>query len=63
MKSLSSREGGAGIGRGTAPLYTPLDPAEIAKERRKFDGYPPAMHSMSQEKRHKIIIGNELNKL
>ena len=30
--------------------------AEIAKERQRFSGYLPAVHSMSQETRHKIIL-------
>ena len=34
-----------------------------AKERRRFAGYLPAVHSMSQETRHEIIEGNKLKKL
>ena len=39
------------------------DPSEIAKERRRFAGYSPAMHNMSQKTRHQIIERNELKKL
>ena len=39
------------------------DPEEIGKERQKFAGYPPAVHSMSPETRYEIIEGNELRKL
>ena len=39
------------------------DPEEIGKERRKFAGYPPAVHSISLETRYEVIEGNELRKL
>ncbi len=39
------------------------DPADIAKERRRFAGYSSLVHSMSQETRHTIIEGFELRKL
>ena len=38
-------------------------PEEMAKERRKFTGYPPAVFSMSPETQHEILEGNELRKL
>ena len=36
---------------------------EIGKGRRKFAGYPPAIHNLSNETRFEIIEGNELRKL
>ena len=39
------------------------DPTEIAKERRRFIGYPPSVHSRSLETRHRIIKCNKLRKL
>ena len=39
------------------------NPEEVAKKRRKFAGYPPAVHSMSPETQHEILEGNELRKL
>ena len=35
------------------------DWAEIAMVRQKFAWYPPSIHSMNQETRHKIIEGNK----
>ena len=35
------------------------DPEKIAKERRRFAGYFPAVHRTNQETRHEIIEGNE----
>ena len=36
---------------------------EIGKGRRKFAGYPPAIHNMSNETRFEIMEGNVLKKL
>ena len=36
------------------------DLEEIGKERRKFNRYSPAVHSLNPETRHEIIEGNEL---
>ena len=39
------------------------NPMEIGKVRRKFAGYPSAIHRLSNETRFKIVEGNELRKL
>ena len=39
------------------------NPVEIGKVRRKFAGYPPAVHNLSEGTRFEIIEGNELRKL
>ena len=39
------------------------NPVEIGKERRKFAGYQPAIHNMSNETRLKIMEGNVMRKL
>ena len=39
------------------------NPMEIGKVRRKFAGYPPAIHKLSNETRFEIVEGNELRKL
>ena len=39
------------------------NPVEIGKGRRKFAGYPPAVHNLSNKTRFEIIEGNELRKL
>jgi len=39
------------------------NPVEIGKSRRKFAGYLPAIHNLSNKTRFEIIEGNELRKL
>ena len=39
------------------------DPVEIGKVRRKFAGYPPAVHNLSEKTRFEIVEGNVLRKL
>ena len=36
---------------------------EIGKVRRKFDGYLPAIHNLSEGTRFEIVEGNELRRL
>ena len=36
---------------------------EIGKGRRKFAGYPPAIHNLSNETRFEVMEGNMLRKL
>ena len=36
---------------------------EIGKVRRKFAGYPPTVHNLSEGTRFEIVEGNELRKL
>ena len=38
------------------------NPVEIGRERRKFAGYAPAIHNLSNETRFEIIEGNVLRK-
>ena len=39
------------------------NPVEIGKVRRKFDGYLPAIHNLSEGTRFEIVEGNELRRL
>ena len=39
------------------------NPVEIGKVMRKFAGYPPAIHNLSNKTRFEIVEGNELRKL
>ena len=39
------------------------NPVEIGKVRRKFSGYPPTVHNLSEVTRFEIVEGNELRKL
>ena len=39
------------------------NPVEIGRERRKFAGYSPAIHNLSNETRFEIIGGNVMRKL
>jgi len=39
------------------------NPVEVGKVRRKFAGYPPTVHNLSEGTRFEIIEGNELRKL
>ena len=39
------------------------NPVEIEKGRRKFAGYLPAVHNLSEGTRFEIVEGNELRKL
>ena len=39
------------------------NPVEVGKVRRKFAGYTPAVHNLSEGTRFEIIEGNELRKL
>ena len=40
-----------------------VNPVEIGKERRKFAGYPHAIHNLSNETKFEIMEGNVLRKL
>ena len=39
------------------------NPVEVGKVRRKFAGYPPAIHNLSNGTKFEIVEGNELRKL